>query len=437
MVLGITPLLSVLRSITGAVCFFLLSMIISHPRYDRKKTAALLTLALLLGSAIMTVWVLQSPETYGPIGCIFILAYDLFFEYLLCRESLDKLLYLTSLNMFVAFYVNYLGLCVTILFFHGNVWVNIGIRFLYTTLLPLFYLKFIRKPFLRMLENPLIHWTGISLVSFLGNLLFTATLVYPDQLNRRGAYEQVYYVAFGIVFLLTHFFMLKMMDDAQTAVELRETTRLLEMNNRFLKGELTLQKVQNETAARQRHDTRHHILAINEYLNQRDYAGMQDYLKKLDATLDADVHERLCENIAANHIVGAYLKKAQEKGVETTVSLNIPANIGIRDTDLIVVFGNTLDNAINGCLSSGAADPFLYLTAQNRMGRLILEIKNSCSNSVRIEDGLPKRKNGGGIGVSGIKRVVEEYGGILDFSVENQVFTVRIVIDMPERTASE
>lgn len=433
MVLGITPLLSVLRSVLGAICFFLLSTIISHPRHGLKKTALITAVGLTGGTVIMTFWVLESPETYGPIGCIFILFYDLFFEYLLVRESPAKLLYIISLNMFVAFYVNYLGLVVTILFFRGNVWVNIAIRVLYTTGLAFFYLKFIRKPFLKMLENPLIHWSGISLVSFLGNLLFTAYLVYPDQLNRRAPYEQVYYVVLGIVFLLTHFFMLKMMNDAQTAVELRETTRLLEMNNRFLKSELELQGVQNETAARLRHDTRHHVLAINEYLNRQDYPGVREYLKNLDATLDAGVRGRLCENVAADNIVGAYLKKARAAGIETAASVNIPANIGIRDTELVAVLGNALDNAINGCLASGASDPFLRITAKHRAGRLLIEIENSCAPYVYIEDGLPKRKNGGGIGVYGIKRVVDEHGGILDFSAENQVFTARILIESRER----
>lgn len=63
----------------------------------------------------------------------------------------------------------------------------------------------------------------------------------------------------------------------------------------------------------------------------------------------------------------------------------------------------------------------------DRDGKLFLQIENPCKNIVLFENGIPvSNEPGHGIGVQSICAIVERYGGIYTFLVQNDHFILRL-----------
>ena len=55
--------------------------------------------------------------------------------------------------------------------------------------------------------------------------------------------------------------------------------------------------------SRAKHDVRHHIALMQEYLNTGELDALRDYLSKYSGNLPDDSLVRYCENIAANAVL--------------------------------------------------------------------------------------------------------------------------------------
>ncbi len=173
------------------------------------------------------------------------------------------------------------------------------------------------------------------------------------------------------------------------------------------------------------HDLRHHILEIQSgssspYLDEiaRSISIYDSVVKTGNETLDiilTDKHLR-CE---ANRI-----------------SFSSIADGGLLrffdPTDLYTLFGNLLDNAIEACLVlPDSASRFISLSVRSAAGCVQIHVENACSGPVDLSDGLPastKEPDGShGFGLKSIRRVAEQYGGILQLNCEDGVFSVSIL----------
>ena len=82
------------------------------------------------------------------------------------------------------------------------------------------------------------------------------------------------------------------------------------------------------------------------YMN---YSALRDYLNKYCKELSSEAPMQYCANGAVNAIITSFAEQAADCNVKFTVKADIPDGIGIEVTDLSVLFGNLLENAIEAC----------------------------------------------------------------------------------------
>ena len=103
--------------------------------------------------------------------------------------------------------------------------------------------------------------------------------------------------------------------------------------------------------------------------------------------------------------------------------------IMVSDSDLCVLLSNALENALHACQPIAAAGKVCTIDVRfyEREGKLFLQVVNPCENAVRFEKGIPVTdKVGHGIGVQSICAIVERYGGIYSFEVQDGRFILRL-----------
>ena len=101
--------------------------------------------------------------------------------------------------------------------------------------------------------------------------------------------------------------------------------------------------------------------------------------------------------------------------------------------DLSALFGNALDNAIEGVsVLPDTGQRLIHLAVTRQKGFVSIRLENRCRESLYVDKGLPrttKRDKGlHGYGLKSIQATVEKYGGSVTVHAENGWFELRILI---------
>lgn len=188
-----------------------------------------------------------------------------------------------------------------------------------------------------------------------------------------------------------------------------------------------------------RHDLRHHLVTISEFLGKKEAAAAHEYLNKLCNHYDDSLIPTVCHNQSADALICHYLKLGRQQGIEVDVKLHIPDNLGIDDLDLGVIIGNCLENALEACNKiNGTERRFIDIKASITKGYLVIKITNSFNGIVQPQDGgfVSSKKNAcGGIGLSSVKTLVAKYQGQCLITFEQQLFQVSVSLKLPESVA--
>ena len=123
--------------------------------------------------------------------------------------------------------------------------------------------------------------------------------------------------------------------------------------------------------------------------------------------------------------------KAKEKNIEFTYDLNCPAIKIIDDIDIVGLFGNIIDNAIEAA-NKAVSDKKVFVEAQYYKGVLHIKCINSKSTEDNpVENNFETTKNNKfihGWGRKIIKDIVKKYGGTLKEIDNKDLFELDILL---------
>ena len=182
-------------------------------------------------------------------------------------------------------------------------------------------------------------------------------------------------------------------------------------------------------ASQYRHDIRHHLQYVSACIENGQEEQALTYINGICKEIEAQKVKRYCENEAANLILSAFSGRAQKEGIQMNVKGSLPPLIPVTDSDLCVLLSNALENALRACQPLAFANKTCIIDVQfyYRNDRLFLQVQNPYEKEVHFEKGIPiSSEPGHGIGVKSICAIVERYGGIYTFLVQNHQFILRL-----------
>ena len=121
---------------------------------------------------------------------------------------------------------------------------------------------------------------------------------------------------------------------------------------------------------------------------------------------------------------------------EKDIALNYDFDVNkipLKNTDIVIVMGNLLDNAIEAAKKCEEGKKYINITIKNINQFFILKIKNSCvkkavvKNERFISDKLQKQKHG--LGIESVKHIITSYNGEMSFLCDEEIFEVKIIIN--------
>lgn len=137
------------------------------------------------------------------------------------------------------------------------------------------------------------------------------------------------------------------------------------------------------------------------------------------------------KNAALNALFDYYYEIAVSAGIDTDWHIELPEPLSITGFDMVSLFGNLMENAIDGCCTVPQGRRYFCLTTQIRHGRrLYIVSTNNFDGKVRKgKDSYHSTKHSGNrIGLTAIAAAAEKYSGSVQASNSDTEFFVDVVI---------
>ena len=278
-------------------------------------------------------------------------------------------------------------------------------------------------------------WLIPSLFYVIENIVFQA--LYSGAEEMQLASDPLFYTVFisiEVVAFIVYAMLLRMLSgiskNAKMESEVTMLGRQLELQKDFYEK---LQANISETKAA-RHDMRHHLSLIQTYINEGETTKLKSYVDEYTKSLPVDVETVYCENFAVNSIIRYYAEIARNKGIRVDVCLELPENISISDSDLCIVFGNCIENALEAC-SRLSGDKYIEINSKISGKLLVITIDNSFDGEL-IKDGevfLSRKPAHDAVGISSVKAVARKYNEEARFEANGNVFCASITLRLANR----
>lgn len=225
-----------------------------------------------------------------------------------------------------------------------------------------------------------------------------------------------------IVFILFYIF-------SKTTIE---KTKLTERNNI-----LEIQKSYTESlqsyikyTSKARHDFKHSVHVMSRLADEGNLSALKDYIAQYENSLTVTAPVRICKSEALNALFNHYRQQAIENNVDINWQIDLPENSRILDVDLCSIFGNILENAIDGCCTVEEGKRYFNLTSEIKGDCLYIVSTNNYGKPLRMdgEEFSSTKHQGKGIGLYSMKSITDVYDGIFEAGNNDGEFFVNIVM---------
>ncbi|MBR2715599.1 MAG: GHKL domain-containing protein, partial [Ruminococcus sp.] len=182
-----------------------------------------------------------------------------------------------------------------------------------------------------------------------------------------------------------------------------------------------------EDARRIRHDFKHRITAIHQYLDNDDYDGLKKYCNELQSHNKLDVSIPYTGNPAVDGIMYHYASIAKENNIRFEYKKINPVNIS--DVDLCTLLGNALDNAITACMKV-EENPYIQVISNGEGEGMQLLIRNSYDGVIKKDNDrflTLKSEGDHGIGISSMQEICNRNDVLMKIVHTENTFDVLFV----------
>lgn len=311
-----------------------------------------------------------------------------------------------------------------------------------TTMLTILTFPFILL-FYKLLMRPALDytvslsvWKFIWVIPVCNNAIFT--MIITTDVSHYTLYPGNEFSLIPPLWILltfaTYTILLKMVVDVSQNAQLLENLHLSETQIAAQQKQMELLQRNIQETSRFRHDMRHHFLAIEGYINDGEPEGLRAYIRQAMLLLPAQTVRFYCSSVAVNSLLCYYEEQTESGGIPLSLDISLEHTPPISDTELCIILGNLLENAIEACNRMKSSERFIKVKmSMASTSILVIQISNSYEGVVRqAPDGTflsSKVKDRKGIGLASVLSTTDKYNGIARIEYPGHTFKVSLLLN--------
>ncbi|MGN0353262.1 MAG: sensor histidine kinase [Roseburia sp.] len=326
----------------------------------------------------------------------------------------------------------------------GNL--RIPFSFLYISLIAVFVFLsiniFNRKMYLTLLQK--VTYTILSILGIgIAHYILLLTLKFSQ--NAALAEETNILILINLSFLAM--FLALLIYISQLGQSKEQNIKYLELEKQHELEEQQYRILLNTTESlhEMKHDTKHHMDVIKTLAEQNELQKLQDYVTAYDDFLEKGHYLLSTGNTAIDCIMSSKLALAKQNHIAFDYSIMTPHPFPIDDILLSSLLGNILDNAIEGCVRSKSEkdtfEPWIRFYIKPFQNMVLIHSENNYEGKLSINPNFgffsTKQEPHHGLGLKRIRDIVSENNGFFQYSTDNNIFTIHIIIPLKEESVIE
>ena len=207
---------------------------------------------------------------------------------------------------------------------------------------------------------------------------------------------------------------------------------VLEKENELYSRQCEIMQNSTEELQAFRHDMANQFTVIMELMKNKKYDAVEKQISNLSEKTTYNVIYSTTGNIVVDGLINYKLQCALEENIKVHSEIAVPDDLEADTSDIVVIVGNLLDNAIHAILELSKEKRFLSVKIVYSMGRLLIQMINPYCSEVQYQNGeiitthLDTEHHG--FGLKNIEKVVEKYDGYMQITPENHIFKVDILL---------
>jgi len=177
-----------------------------------------------------------------------------------------------------------------------------------------------------------------------------------------------------------------------------------------------------------RHDIKNHWVALRGYFQRNDYEGGIQYIDEMsDKLIEGEMIDT--GNVALDAIISTKKALAEEKNIEFESTVQIPEKMPIEATDICIIFGNSLDNAIEACEKIKDDTKHIKLSVIFEEDAILCKVSNTISKGKKLSMKTTKSdKENHGFGLDNIKQALSKYNHVMKIDQTDKEFILSFII---------
>ncbi len=218
--------------------------------------------------------------------------------------------------------------------------------------------------------------------------------------------------------------------EQQKNLELKANNHMLEMR----KLEYDNFKSKLSEVRRINHDVRHNIILMNEYLKNGRYEELERFFTEYLKTIPDNITLTYCSHYALNMLISYFAQLCAQDDIAFQCDVRITEQLELSESDLSVLVGNLLENAVEACRRIVDKERRIILRAkvENRTVLLITVDNTYASEPLTNSDGVlaSSKRADSGIGVESVKLIANKYNGQYRFGTSNGLFMASVMLNI-------
>ena len=157
----------------------------------------------------------------------------------------------------------------------------------------------------------------------------------------------------------------------------------------------------------------------------------EEYLNELSRDMLDYNYQIWTGNHMLDMILNQKEKEAEKQKTQMQISTEVFTTLPFSDREIISLFGNLLDNALEACEQIKEGERWIHIKMKKKNQLLYIEIVNAAKNTgIQTDENFVSKKDGmlHGYGMKNIRDIVEQYNGMFQCKSQEDRFEVVITI---------